>query len=66
MGIKNGVGSVLHTGPQRAVGIPQGETALLLKYTQILMGLVSETRLLSLLAIVHSAHIGHPSPSWDT
>lgn len=44
MGIKSGVS---HTGPQRAVGIPQGErereTALVLKYTQILMGLVSDT-----------------------
>lgn len=43
MGIKNGVGGVLHTGPQRAVGIPQGESALVLKYKQILMGLVSHT-----------------------
>lgn len=43
MGIENGVGTVLHTGPQRAVGIPQGESALVLKYMQILMGLVSDT-----------------------
>lgn len=63
MEIKNRLSSVLHTGPQREIGIPQGKTALLLKYTQLLIGLVFETCLFSLLTIVHSAHIGHPAPS---